>query len=251
VALAVLAPTAFILGMVVPLIALTHHEQESQPHPAAVASSRQPTEPASPSAAPTVQPQHDTVSLTGLGQTRPGIHVQAQIDAQGDLEVVEQVRFESPQSVVTLGIPSLRGAAGEVAALHPKVNELQVSADGELASVPQKSRVVTAASQLALPRAAQTLVLRYRVDNASVRSLPGPPGRALLVLPPISALSGGASLPVVVEVSGGTIRNLLCPALDQQHQLCGHQDGATWHTTELESGRTAVIAQVDLPAPGA
>ena len=83
VALAVLAPTAFILGMVVPLIALTHHEQESQPHPAAVASSRQPTEPASPSAAPTVQPQHDTVSLTGLGQTRPGIHVQAQIARRG------------------------------------------------------------------------------------------------------------------------------------------------------------------------
>ncbi len=52
-------------------------------------------------------------------------------------------------------------------------------------------------------------------------------------------------------MSGGTIRNLLCPALDRQHQLCGHSDGPTWHTDELESWRTAVLAQVDLPAPGA
>src|SRR4029079_15482653 len=106
---------------------------------------------------------------------------------------------------------------------------LQVSADGELVSVPEKSRVVTAASMLQLPRATQTLVLRYRVETRSWRSLPGPPGRALVVMPPISTLPANAAPPVVIEVTGGTVHNLLCPALDRKHQLCGHADGATWY----------------------
>lgn len=145
----------------------------------------------------------------------------------------------------------MRGVIGDLAALKPRVTDLQVSADGELVSVPSSSRVLAESSLVELPRAARAVVLRYRVQNASSRSLPGPPGRALVLLPPISTMPPGASLPVVVEVRGGTVLNLLCPGLDRGHQLCGHDSGAAWYSDQLPAGRTAVVAQVDLPPPGA
>jgi hypothetical protein len=54
----------------------------------------------------------------------------------------------------------------------------------------------------------------------------------------------------VVEVVGGNIRNLVCPELDAPDQLCGRQQGSMWSTSAIPLGRSVVVAQIDLPAPG-
>ena len=56
----------------------------------------------------------------------------------------------------------------------------------------------------------------------SIRSTPG---RALVLLPPIAADDSLKKLPVIIEVGGAGVRNLLCPGLASDDQLCGRQDG--------------------------
>lgn len=190
-----------------------------------------------------------TVATRGPGLTEPGIHVVAQPDATGDLEVLEQVRLAAP--VRRLRLEPLHASGSGVSAATPTVTGFQATADGAVVSGAPASPMPRSGEWLQLPAPATDISMRYRVEGAASRSQPAPAGRALVVLPPLTAASPeiGATM-VVVEVVGTHVRNLVCPDLPAAEQLCGRQQGAVWTTTAFPLGRSVVVAQVDLPAPG-
>ncbi len=190
------------------------------------------------------------VATSGPGLSEPGIHVVAQAEADGALEVLEQVRLPKPASTLTVRVPRASGSG--VAAAAPTISDFQAQAGGQVVSDTLATPMPPAGDQLALPAPSTDITMRYRLEGGAERSQPAPVGRALVLLPPVTAAEPAlAGLPVVVEVVGGNIRNLVCPDLDARDQLCGRQQGSLWSTAPIPFGRSLVVAQMDLPAPGA
>ena len=89
------------------------------------------------------------------------------------------------------------------------------------------------------------LVLRYRLRGALARQEPAPPGRASLLLRPLTGdVSLGTGDAVVVRIDDRRVGSLYCPA--PQPALCG-ADAGTVHTATVPAGATPVVlAQVTL-----
>jgi hypothetical protein len=200
--------------------------------------------------APPSSPGSAPVATSGPGLTGPGIHVVAQAGADGALEVVERVRLPAPVSVLVIALPRASGSG--VASAAPTISGFQAQAGGQVVTDTLASPLPNTGDQLDLPAPSSDITMRYRLEGGAERSQPAPVGRALVVLPPVTAARPAlAGLPVVVEVVGGNIRNLVCPELDARDQLCGRQRGSLWSTAAIPLGRSVVVAQMDLPAPGA
>jgi hypothetical protein len=180
----------------------------------------------------------------GLGV--PGVHVQVDPQPNGDLEVVERVRFLGAATGLDLSLPAVDGVVRTALPLGMRISGLQASADG--ARVEQSSDSLSYGGRLLLPSAPLAVELRYRLTGATTRSTPSTPGRAIVLLPPITADERLRGLPVVVEVTGTGVHNLLCPGLPAANQLCGRQSSGGWRTVPLGSRTTAVLAQLDLPS---
>jgi hypothetical protein len=189
------------------------------------------------------------VATSGPGLTEPGVHVVAQAGADGGLEVLEQVRL--PTTATSLAIALPRASASGVAAATPTISGFQAQAGGQVVTDTLASPLPDGGDRLELPAPATEITMRYRLEGGAERSQPAPVGRALVLLPPVTAAEASLSgLPVVVEVVGGSVRNLVCPDLAAAEQLCGRQQGSRWTTPSIPLGRSVVIAQVDLPPPG-
>lgn len=184
---------------------------------------------------------------TGPGLTTPGVLVQVFPDATGDLEVVERVMFAETSSILTLAPPVTTGMTKAAVPQKVRVVELQVSADGSVVSTGPTG--LTRSTRLALPEGTHTVEMRYRVQGAAVRSIPSTPGRALVLLPPISTGSELRDLPAVVEVQRGEVRNMQCPGLPAGEQLCGRASEGRWYAVKRVPADTALLAQLDLPDP--
>jgi hypothetical protein len=194
-------------------------------------------------------PADGALATAGPGLTEPGVHVIAQLGADGSLEVVERVRTSTPVGSLTVALP--HGTGTGVAGVTPSVSGFQAQADGQVVTDMPASPLPPGGDRIDLPGPSSDIAMRYRMEGGTDRSQPAPVGRVLLVLPPITA--PGATLeetPVVVEVVGGNIRNLVCPNLPVSDQLCGRQQGRVWTTAPVPLARALVIAQVDLPQPG-
>jgi hypothetical protein len=190
------------------------------------------------------------LASSGPGLTQPGIHVVAQAGADGGLEVVERVRLPKAAATVMIRVPRASGSG--VAAAVPSITGLQAQAGGQVVTDTLASPVPESGDRLELPVPAADITMRYRLEGGAERSQPAPVGRALVLLPPVTAAEPAlAGLPVVVEVIGGNVRNLVCPQLDARDQLCGRQQGSRWSSAAIPLGRSVVVAQIDLPAPGA
>jgi hypothetical protein len=215
--------------------------------PGAPASSA--TSPTSAGASPSA-PASAPLASSGPGLTQPGIHVVAQAGADGSLEVVERVRLPKPAATVMIDVPRASGSG--LAAAVPWITGFQAQAGGQVVTDTLASPVPESGDRLELPAPAADITMRYRLEGGATRSQPAPVGRALVLLPPVTADEPAlAGLPVVVEVIGGNVRNLVCPELDAPDQLCGRQQGSRWSTASIPLGRSVVVAQIDLPAPGA
>lgn len=184
---------------------------------------------------------------TGPGLTTPGVLVQVAADPSGSLEVVERVRFEDIAPALTLAPPTTKGMPSSVAPDGVKVTGLQVVADDNVVS--SGPATLSRATTIVLPSDTRAVAMRYRLEGATIRSVPSVPGRVLVLLPPISTRTGLGSLPVIVEVKGGDVHNLQCPGLAATAQLCGRVTDKRWYTAQLRLGSTAVLAQLNLPDP--
>ena len=189
------------------------------------------------------------VARSGPGLTEPGIHVVAQAGSDGGLEVVEQVRL--PAAATSLAIALPRASGSGVAAAVPTISGFQAESGGQVVTDTLAVPLPAGGDRLELPDPSTDITMRYRLEGGAERSQPAPVGRALVLLPPVTAAEASLSgLPVVVEVVGGNIRNLVCPDLAVAEQLCGRQQGSRWTTPSIPLGRSVVVAQVDLPPPG-
>ena len=184
----------------------------------------------------------------GPGQTEPGVLVRATPAADGSLEVLERVRFADPVTELSLAPPLTKGMAAKSRPSHVEITDLQVQADDAIVDIGVRS--LTKARTVELPAQTDTVVMRYRLTGATVRSVPSTPGRALAVLPPITTAATLGSVPFVIEVSGAQVTNVLCPGLPTAAQLCGRTWARGWYLAPQLPGRTAVLAQLTLPDPG-
>lgn len=201
------------------------------------------------SAAPTPTTP-DAAATTGPGLTEPGIHVVAQPAVDGSLEVLERLRLGTPVSTLLIAPPRPRG--GGSAGATPRIIGFQAQAGGLVVTDAPTSPLPADGERIELPVPATDITMRYRLEGGADRSQPAPVGRVLVLLPPVTRSDPAVGDPaVVVEVIGGTVRNLVCPDLPVSDQLCGRQRGAVWSTTNLPLSRASVVAQMDLPQPGA
>ncbi|MEO6412319.1 MAG: hypothetical protein ABIO48_06985 [Pedococcus sp.] len=210
-----------------------------------------PTAPSS--SAPVAPPRSGNTSYVpgaaaGPGQTEPGALVRATPSADGSLEVVERVRFADPVTELSLGPPLTKGVMAKSIPTGVVIADLQVQADDAIVDIGVRS--LATARTVELSAEASTVIMRYRLTGATVRSIPSTPGRALAVLPPITQPATLGSTPFVIEVSGAQVTNVLCPGLPTAAQLCGRTWARGWYLSPQQPGRTAVLAQLTLPDPG-
>lgn len=178
------------------------------------------------------------------------MYVVARAGTDGSLEVVERVRTAVSVTVLPLRPPRSTSAPG-TSGVTPTVVGLQAEAGGAVVSDVPTSPLPATGARLTLPSAAKDIVMRYRLESGADRSQPAPVGRVLIALSPITAADASLrTLKAVVEVVGGSVRNLVCPDLPVSDQLCGRQHGTIWSTTAIPLATSAVVAQVDLPQPG-
>ncbi|WP_140742506.1 hypothetical protein [Pedococcus bigeumensis] len=178
------------------------------------------------------------------GRTGPGVHVQVSPRDNGSLDVLEQVRFPGASTGLQIALPEVKGAVAGALPGIPRITDLEVFADGN--RLPEQAGSLSTGGRVLLPGAPLVVELRYRLTGAATVSAPSTPGRALVLLPPIAADDSLSTLPVVVEVDGPGVRNLVCPGLAPYDQLCGRQGPSGWRTVSLLPRVTAVLAQVDL-----
>lgn len=182
--------------------------------------------------------------MSGPGVTTVGVHLAAEPYPIGDLEVAERVRFALPVSDLTLSPPTGLATAG-AGDDEPQVTQLQVEINGQPVALPRTS-LVQIPMRIELDEPTAEVALRYRLVAAAVRSSPAPAGRVLVRLAP---LVSDAS-PVLVDLVGEGVRNLVCTDLPPKDQVCGSQRGSVWTAGPLPAEKAAVVAQLDLPDPG-
>jgi hypothetical protein len=122
------------------------------------------------------------------------------------------------------------------------VRGLQITADDIPVAL---SPTAPSGGMVDLPSRSDAIALRYSLDGVTTRTEPSPIGRVLIAVSPVTA-KGFGDLPVVVEVVGSGVRNLVCPQLSDKAQLCGRNLGASWVTSKIPADRSSVVAQFDL-----
>lgn len=200
----------------------------------------------SPTAEPSQTPSADPSSLpSGPGVTEPGIMLIAQPQSDGSFDVAEMVLLVEPTTELDLRPPRVSRAGESFADLDPLAAQVQVSADGQVVSLPDgqisdRTRVDVARTR--------RFDLRYSLSDVTVRSIPSSAGRALAVLAPLTQVDG--DLPVVVTVVGDAVRNLQCPRLKEELQACAAGDLPRLTVAEpLPADDALVLVQLDLPRP--
>jgi len=167
------------------------------------------------------------------------------------IEVVETLRWpDGGPAAIELELPANAATAGGLA-INPalSIESLQVSIDGTPV-MPTPRTGTSNAWVLTAPSGAapRSMVVRYLLDGAIVRSVPATPGRALAVLTPIS--TGAADgLPITIAIAATNVLNVYCPGASSQSAiLCGRLEGDQWMVTPPPGG-PLVVAQLDLPDP--
>lgn len=195
-----------------------------------------------------------TMPRSGPGITTPGTDVTVAFEsdrAADTIDVYEQVIFPRPGlDALPLSQPTLASLLGDVANLKPQVSDIQVELDGQVA------RAVPAGdgTWVAVPPQGGRFTkarLRYSMTEAVARSTPSLPGRALVVVTPLTGsetLRHG--LPLSVRFSSPVIQGVSCPTAPLADSLCATHNGDTW-TARLPSSATGaiVLAQVNLNPP--
>lgn len=205
-----------------------------------------PSTPASPDGSPSTTESSGATSLpSGPGVSEPGILLVAQPQSDGRLDVSEMVMLDEPTTELDLRPPRVSRAGDSFADLEPTASQVQVSADGQVVSLPdaeitERTRVDVAATR--------RFELRYTLSDVTVRSIPSSAGRALAVLAPLTQVDG--SLPVSVAVVGDAVRNLQCPLLSAELQACAAGDLPRLTVDPpIPADDALILVQLDLPRP--
>ncbi len=162
--------------------------------------------------------------------------------ASGDVTVTEVVTNEPPLASLELRPPVTSPPDGDTV---PPVLDLTVDA-GEV-RVPVANESDTVPPTVALPARSKEIIVSYTLEGAAAQRATAPEGRALVQVRPLSYDVGADEANVVIRINGVAVRNVVCPDLPLEEQLCGRESGGRWQTIELPADMSTMVAQVDLP----
>jgi hypothetical protein len=182
---------------------------------------------------------------SGPGADAPGAELTAVLEQGGGVVVYERLVVRPGTTSVHLRPAPAQALPRELQGVGFTVTGLRVSVDGRAATPPGDALdgwLVTRPDSGPFTQ----LVLRYRLIGAIVRAGPAPPGRATLVLRPITGpQASGARDPVVVRLRDRRIGQVYCPSGLQP--LCDTVRGTAHVATVPAGAPPIVLAQVMLP----
>lgn len=180
----------------------------------------------------------------GPGLTAPGIRLIAIPRSDGGLDITEDVLLRSEVALIRLELPrSGAQLAGMMQPTKPVATGLRITAGGQ--PVPLTSTQLNAARDVPLTVTATRLRLTYRLVGSTVRNQPSESGRAAAAISPLTAGIDG-TLPTNYQISGGGLRNAVCPALAETRCAVGEPPGLGIQQG-IPAGQALVVLQLNLP----
>jgi hypothetical protein len=216
---------------------------------AATACSGEVAGPTAPSPGPlangaTAEPMQPPPAPEGPGLTAPGIRLAAVPRGDGSFDITEDVIVRSAVASLPLRLPeSGEELPGMMTATQPKVSSLTVTADGE--PVPVDPAALNGPRDLPLITAPTKFKLTYRLSGSVVRMVPSTTGRASAAIEPLTASIDG-TLPTELIVSGGGLRNVVCPLLKETRCAVGEPPGMAVQPG-IPADEALAVLQLDLP----
>jgi hypothetical protein len=163
------------------------------------------------------------------------------VEGPGSVVVYERLVVRAGVSSVHLAPAAARTLPHDLQRAGFAVTGLRAAVDGQgvTASRDPGGWRVTAPGGAAFTQ----LVLRYRLAGALVRATPAPPGRATLVLRPLTGSEASrAQDPVVIRLRDARVGQVYCPG---PQPLCDTPRGAQHVATVPAGVAPVVLAQVD------
>jgi len=194
------------------------------------------------SSAPSVAPsvQGNAVPQDPPAAVEPGVLVRAVAAPDGSFDVVETVRLAEPTA-------RLRLVPRDLALAGPRFAEARAVPSGIEVVLPDQEPVpvpeLGTGRTVPLAQATTSLEVRYHLDGVTVRTLPGPPGRALGAVAP---LTDGPDLPTGFELTGDPVRAVTCPTVPANEAVCGRDEDGTLVVDAQPLATALVVAQLDL-----
>ena len=180
----------------------------------------------------------------GAGLTAPGIRLTVVPRNDGSLDIIEEVVLRSEAALVRLELPrSGEQLTGMMQATKPVATALRIIADDQ--PVPLTSLQLTAPRDVPLTVTATRLRLTYRLTGSTVRSQPSESGRAAAAISPLTAAVDG-TLPANYQISGGGLRNAVCPELTETRCAVGEPPGLGIQQG-IPAEQSLVVLQLNLP----
>lgn len=177
------------------------------------------------------------------GVTAAGTDVSVTLGPDSQVVVREQATTTAPQRLLRLSQPDPAAAPSSLITL-PEVTGLTASSRGELLEVTRTADGWTV--QAPDGRELTQVSLGYTLQDAVL--MQGAPGRALVVVTPLTAaLSRAEGSPVQVRMSDGRVRQAACLDAPAADQLCGALGSTGWLTRVPDSATIPfVVFQLDL-----
>ena len=179
---------------------------------------------------------------SGPGADVPGAEVTAVVGRSGRLVVYERLVVRPGTTSVHLAPTAALELPSGLREAGSGVTGLQVAADGHAVTPTADGagwRVEPGAG------AFTRLTIRYQLARGLVRAAPAPPGRATLVLRPLTGPEASrAHDPVVVRLLDTRVGQVYCPAAPQP--MCDSGRGPLHVATVPAGARPVVLAQVTL-----
>jgi hypothetical protein len=175
----------------------------------------------------------------------PWVRSAAQVGTDGSVDVLQRISFARPRSHLTVSVPARRGPTSP---FHPRIDDLRLRIDGQVASVLTSPLVEGQTRTLSFRQPTRSVVLSYSVEGAVKTAQPSAPGRALALLTPL-AVHGTRDVMSRLEIDQDGVLNLGCVAPGEPMTVCGSDAGQRWVVQRAADEPVVdVVAQVDLPA---
>jgi hypothetical protein len=180
----------------------------------------------------------------GAGLTAPGIRLTAIPLSDGSLDITEDVVLRSEVALIRLQLPrSGEQLAGMMQRTKPVATGLRITAGDQ--PVPLSFRQLSAPRDVPLTVTATRLRLTYRLIGSTARSQPSESGRAAAAINPLTA-GIDETLPTNYQISGGGLRNVVCPALAETRCAVGEPPGLGIQQG-IPAGQALAVLQLNLP----